>query len=881
MVNKRWLQQHFPAATRYTILLFQAENVLEPNVLKIAANLYKNISNIEDENGVSIWKKRCQKIPIFSKSGISSMCPDASSIARVMCAEFSILELFIEFDGLYDYDNIETASLAQILKKVNKPQQISAVTGRPFRPENYLGGVERQGDQIVGAKAMMFTMVQTDSGEKPKGDEENLMFEKELLSIVNTNDNEYENGLLVYPFTKRSFDDVSKGNSQKDLDKLAAGYLLIFCYACINLGKFNRLQHRFWLTVIGIGAIGLGMVSSYGLCLLLGVVYSEMNAIMPFLMLGIGVDDMFVIVQAWETLDDEERNEKLIEKFGLTMKHAGVAITITSVTDLLAFAIGASTAIPSLTSFCIYATFGILFIYFYQTTFFLAWFSLDERRLESSRDACLCCWKKEDWQLNECSQNSLMTKIFSKFGDFLSIFIVKLLVVLFTLIILGFGIWGAITIQINFDFKAFIGKGSYLRNFFDSNEKYFPNDGLGGKIYFTDLNYTEDLKSMDELIKNLSTKESDARIKEGSVISWIDPFIFFVTKKRGFPEAAVLLEKKSYSEEEFSEDLSVFLFSSAGKPFIENFKFEKPLVCGKSAPRLLLSSVSYTHVKMFKSLDSIAAMNAIFNLVDQYNFSSKVFATSEHYSNFITMDILVTELTRNILLALVVVFLCTLFFIGHFLLSLIVLFNVLFTIVNVAGFSNFWDVSVDVPFVILMTISIGLCVDYSAHVAHGFAVEKGSRNQRMKNTLVKVGPAVLNGGLSTFFAFVLLVFSSSFVFFTFFKIFFFVVLFGLYHGLVFLPVLLYFGGPTNTTEETYNQSNIEVKTAGVSNDAFEKNVDDDVFVKDGNIDNFVEDANAGDVLSNVKSESLTNVSGTVLRLETHVSNLEEPDIEEM
>ena len=53
-----------------------------------------------------------------------------------------------------------------------------------------------------------------------------------------------------------------------------------------------------------------------------------------------------------------------------------------------------------------------------------------------------------------------------------------------------------------------------------------------------------------------------------------------------------------------------------------------------------------------------------------------------------------------------------------------------------------------------------------------------------------MGPAVFNGGFSTFLAFALLMMSQSYVFKSFFKIFFLVVLFGLFHGLVFLPVVL-------------------------------------------------------------------------------------------
>lgn len=53
---------------------------------------------------------------------------------------------------------------------------------------------------------------------------------------------------------------------------------------------------------------------------------------------------MFVIVQCWYNLSPEKTKDKsLHEKIGLTMKHAGVAITVTSLTDVFAFGIGAVT----------------------------------------------------------------------------------------------------------------------------------------------------------------------------------------------------------------------------------------------------------------------------------------------------------------------------------------------------------------------------------------------------------------------------------------------------------------------------------------------------------------------------------------------------------
>ena len=52
---------------------------------------------------------------------------------------------------------------------------------------------------------------------------------------------------------------------------------------------------------------------------------------------------MFVIVGAWQNLSSAERSLPIQQRMALTLKHAGVSITVTSVTDIVAFGIGAST----------------------------------------------------------------------------------------------------------------------------------------------------------------------------------------------------------------------------------------------------------------------------------------------------------------------------------------------------------------------------------------------------------------------------------------------------------------------------------------------------------------------------------------------------------
>ena len=53
---------------------------------------------------------------------------------------------------------------------------------------------------------------------------------------------------------------------------------------------------------------------------------------------------MFVIMQSYSNLSDEQKSSlPLPERIGLTMRHAGAAITVTSLTDVCAFAVGAVT----------------------------------------------------------------------------------------------------------------------------------------------------------------------------------------------------------------------------------------------------------------------------------------------------------------------------------------------------------------------------------------------------------------------------------------------------------------------------------------------------------------------------------------------------------
>ena len=60
---------------------------------------------------------------------------------------------------------------------------------------------------------------------------------------------------------------------------------------------FIELPPRAYLAVAGIFSVVMGVMTSLGLSSALGFPFTTIHGILPFLALGIGIDDMFVIMQ--------------------------------------------------------------------------------------------------------------------------------------------------------------------------------------------------------------------------------------------------------------------------------------------------------------------------------------------------------------------------------------------------------------------------------------------------------------------------------------------------------------------------------------------------------------------------------------------------------
>jgi len=165
------------------------------------------------------------------------------------------------------------------------------------------------------------------------------------------------------------------------------------------------------------------------------------------------------------------------------------------------------------------------------------------------------------------------------------------------------------------------------------------------------------------------------------------------------------------------------------------------------------------------------------------------------------MGIIDEELWRNLAICGGVILCMVLLMIWIPRVSVFVVLAIFMSIVDVVGFLHWWGVTISGTSTIYILISVGLAVDYSAHVAHMFKESTGTANERAEKALGRIGPSVFHAVVSTFLAVVTMAASESYIFRIFFKALFLVTVIAGAHGLWFLPVILsVFGGANRAGE---------------------------------------------------------------------------------
>ncbi|XP_063604746.1 protein patched homolog 1-like [Penaeus indicus] len=348
---------------------------------------------------------------------------------------------------------------------------------------------------------------------------------------------------------------------------------------------------------------------------------------------------------------------------------------------------------------------------------------------------------------------------------------------------IGAGIWGAVSLRQEFSPIWFLPRTSYLYHWFQAMDRHFPRDGELGTVYFSNVSLPRELPALRDLAADLRTSSYITRVD-----AWYSVLDVYLMESVDYYNVTL-------TEEVLHDALGIFLQSKSGAQFNNNFLFEDELTCEDPAPPFSIFKINFQYGRLENRADQQAAMNQVREIVSSANISGYHAVWAHVYSQWETDAAVGSELWRNLGLVACVVGIMTLLLLAAPRAAFLVFLCVLATLTEVAALMHVWGLTIDTVTCIALVLAIGLCVDYAAHVAHAFLVVTGSRRERVQAAVEGVGPAVLHGGFSTLLAFVMLCPSDSHLFISFFKIFIGVAIFGLFHGLVLMPVLLALIGP--------------------------------------------------------------------------------------
>uniref|UniRef100_A0AAQ4RSD7 Patched 1 n=1 Tax=Gasterosteus aculeatus aculeatus TaxID=481459 RepID=A0AAQ4RSD7_GASAC len=191
----------------------------------------------------------------------------------------------------------------------------------------------------------------------------------------------------VLSFTSTTLEDILKSFSDISIIRVASGYLLMLAYACLTMLRWDCAKSQGAVGLAGVLLVTLSVAAGLGLCSLLGISFNAATTqVLPFLALGVGVDDVFLLAHAFS---ETGQNKRIPFE---CLKRTGASVALTSISNVTAFFMAALIPIPALRAFSLQAAVVVVFNFAMVLLIFPAILSMDLYRREDRRFDIFCCF---------------------------------------------------------------------------------------------------------------------------------------------------------------------------------------------------------------------------------------------------------------------------------------------------------------------------------------------------------------------------------------------------------------------------------------------------------------------------------------------------------
>ncbi|KAM3929603.1 patched domain-containing protein 3-like [Leptodactylus fuscus] len=700
----------------------------------------------------------------------------------------------LSFQGLCAYDQsmkcIPANPLLAIVKDNVTLIETMHITYPMFQDRiflgSYIGGVKLgPGTMLQKAQALKLVYYLREDNNEDR-DNSQRWINYVIKSISENIDKLQLKTIQVSYFSSLSRQQEFEGITSTVIPLFAITYFITIFFSIVSCLRLDCVRNKSWVAVFGVLSSGLAVLSSFGLLLLCGVPFVITVGNAPFLILGVGVDDMFIMISCWQ---QTRVKDKVEDRMAATYAEAAVSITITTLTDVLAFYIGILTSFQSVQSFCIYTGTAILFCFLYNITCFGAFLALNGRREESNRHWFICtkvAEVKDDHRsssYNVCCVGGGYNQVTGKetdhpitsffrnqYGPFLTNVWTKCFVVLLYGGYLAGSIFGCFQVQEGIDLRNLALDNSYVRSFYDNDDLYFSEYGPRVMVVVTEEVSYWDLGVQSKLDRCLVSFLNNSYVSESFFESWLNVYRMIANQMK------LNISDKS----NFIGNLSLLL---SGLDYMQDVDIQSG---GIMASRFFIQTVNVT-----SAVDERDMLNQVRDIAKSCEIPVLVYHPAFIY--FDQYAVIIENTIQNVAVAAGAMLVVSILLIPNPLCSIWVTFTIASIIVGVTGFMTYWNVNLDSISMINLVICIGFSVDFSAHITYAYvSSQKANVNERVIDALHSLGYPIVQGAVSTILGVVALSAAECYIFRTFFKIMFLVIAFGMLHGLVFLPVLLTF-----------------------------------------------------------------------------------------